>query len=182
MRKMAYLACAAAAALLAAAQPAMACDVNLPECRRLNELLERMDYRQKLLDGQRKCLDAAEQKSPESLEKKGVLRALGVVRKPGDWPEANEAYQRFVSVACGGEEVVQVVLQFYRAEWQQRLSPSEVTELVDHSTLPSIELQRQVNAAAGARAALMLDAMARTAGQEYEEALKPFATMLQGKK
>lgn len=155
-----------------------ACDVTTHACQQINLMLDRLQYRDALLAAQKECIEAAASKSPAALEKTGVLRALGIERKATDWPEGLEAFDKFVAVACGGEEIVQVLLHMYRTEWAQVLTSSDIQALNARSEMPPQGLRQKVSAIAGGKASTMISAMERTAMKEYEDALRPFSTKL----
>ena len=154
------------------AQQAWACDVAQPKCVAVNQLLEKLQYRDKLLEAQRGCSVNANERSPEALAKKGVMRLLGMKKGDPGWSDAEEAHEKFVGAACGGEEVVQVVLNIYRNEWLREASEGELTKMTEAGAAIDAAKRSKVAEAARAMAATVLNAMQDRAGEEYEEEIK----------
>lgn len=152
-----------------------ACDPAQPKCAAVNKLLDRLGYREKLLEGQRLCEANAAHLSPVELHKKGVTRLIQLKKDGPGWSEAEEAHGRFVSAVCGAEEIVQVLQNFYRNEWLAVGTEQELIQLAGKEEPISGALIKKVNAAAGAKAAALLDRMHKKGLEEYESEVKTLA-------
>jgi hypothetical protein len=154
-----------------------ACDQTQPQCQAVNKILERVGYREKLLEGQRLCEANAEQLSPEELESKGVARLVRLKKGEGGWTTALEAHRKFVNATCGGEEVVQVVLNIYRKAWEAAVPGAELLKMATSSGELDSKKVQAVNRVASASAAALLDRMHQQALEEYENEIKALGDM-----
>lgn len=152
-----------------------ACDTSLPKCQAVNKVLERLGYREKLLEGQRLCEANAEQLSPEELESKGVARLVRLKKGEGGWGAALESHRKFVGATCGGEEVIQVVQNIYRNAWLAAVPEDELIKLAASKDPINPKKAAAVNAAASPAAAALLDRMHQAALAEYEGEIKELA-------
>lgn len=162
----------AAALLIGVPSYSFACDQAQPQCQAVNKILERLGYREKLLEGQRLCNANAEQLSPEELEAKGVARLVRLKKGEGGWSDALEAHRKFVNATCGGEEVIQVVQNIYRNAWIAAVPEAELTRLANSSDEIDKQKVVQVNRVASATAAALLNRMHQKALEEYESEIK----------
>jgi hypothetical protein len=152
------------------AQQTWACDVTQPKCVAVNKILDKLQYRETLLEAQRGCSINAEERSPKALAKSGVLKLLGI--KNTDAESLSEAHDRFVSAACGAEEVIQVILNIYRNEWLVAEGEADLQKMA----AVGVEIDRvkraKIGEAARVKAATLLIAMQAKASEEYEDDMK----------
>lgn len=162
----------AVALLMGVPSYSFACDLAQPQCEAVNKILERLGYREKLLEGQRLCSANAEQLSPEELEGKGVARLVRIKKGEGGWNDALEAHRKYVNATCGGEEVIAVVQNIYRNAWLSAMPSADLIQMANSKEDLDPKKVVAVNRIASRTAATLLDRMHDRALEEYESEIK----------
>lgn len=101
--------------------PAAACDPKTPRCQKVDQLIDVLGYRDQVALMQMQCRGKAQKMRPEQLEKTRPAMMMGLIKNTGSWEQLNRAYGMYVDEACGGEELVALVMGAYRYAWNNRL-------------------------------------------------------------
>jgi hypothetical protein len=154
---------------------AQACPPGERRCDQVNIVLQKLGYRDSILEGQQQCELGAKGMDPETIANRNSIVYAGI--KPGvaGWAELVEAHSQFAVEACGGEEVVQLVLESYRQEWLKRLDDDQLKRASEGQMEAARSMLPEVNRVARSRVGHILAAMERRAEQRYIAAMDAVA-------
>jgi len=121
---------AAALLLAVGSTAAFACDSSTPRCQSLNELVKVLKYEEGVAKAQADCTTNANVMRPEVLSRRrpGMLKGLND-RSP-NWESVGQAYQEYVEDACGGPEILGLILEGYRISWDARAPGADLATVL----------------------------------------------------
>jgi hypothetical protein len=154
----------------------MACDPKLPRCQAINGLLQDMKYEEAIAEVQMNCRGRAAAMHPDNLRRNRPSMLMGLLPEAESWSMVLNSYDTYLDEACGGPELVYLILAGYQVAWESRTTGEHLGEVVkavktsgkdavkEDSVFVSAEVNRVI--------APMLASMSRLAESNYGARIK----------
>lgn len=117
--------------LTLAASSAYACKPGTERCKTINNILELMEYQSAIAQVQMACRGKAAAMHPEQLRKSSPHLLMGVLPASPKWSQVVKAHEDYIEEACGGDEVVYLLLGGYQAAWDAQTPGAKVGEVLE---------------------------------------------------
>lgn len=181
MKHLGAVAAIALAWVAGSPQTANACDQKSPRCQSLNELVVSMGYAAGIGQARAACEVAAGAWEPDRMPMGSRHILKGLNKSSEDWPKVEDAFQTYVSEACGGAEIEYLILEGYRIAWDARAPGAALEAAVKavRSGTQSEQLAgtaKQVSLDVNRAIGPLLEGMTTAAMRNYQNRLTAIAT------